>query len=37
MAVGVFKTLRTMDNVVALIDAVAPAPGKRGQYEKRAA
>ena len=35
MAAGVSKTLWTMDNIVALIDAAAPAPQKRGRYKKR--
>ena len=34
MAAGVSKTLWTMDNIVALIDAAAPAPKKRGPYKK---
>ena len=37
MAAGVSKTLWTMDNVVALIDAAAPATTKRGPYKKRGA
>jgi hypothetical protein len=35
MAAGVSETLRSMDNIVALIDAAAPAPKKRGPYKKR--
>jgi hypothetical protein len=37
MAAGVSKTLWTMDNIVALIDAAAPATTKRGPYKKRGA
>jgi hypothetical protein len=36
MASGVSKTLWTMDNIVALIDAAGPAPKPRGPYKKRA-
>ena len=36
MAAGVSKTLWTMDDIVALIDAAAPAPKPRGPYKKRA-
>jgi hypothetical protein len=36
MAAGVSKTLWTMDNIVALIDAAATAPKPRGPYKKRA-
>ena len=36
MAAGVSKTLWTMANIVALIDAAAPAPKARGPYKKRA-
>jgi len=35
MAVGVSKTLWTMDNIVALIDAAATGPTKRGSYKPR--
>ena len=34
MAAGLSKTLWTMEDVVALIDARAPAPKKRGPYRK---
>jgi IS1 family transposase len=37
MAAGVSKTLWSMDNIVALIDAAAPPPAKRGPYKKRGA
>jgi hypothetical protein len=37
MAAGVSKTLWTMDDIVALIDAAAPAPKPRGPYKKREA
>ncbi len=33
MASGVSKTLWSMDNIVALIDAAAPAPKTRGPYK----
>ncbi len=36
MAAGVFKTLWSMDDFVALIDAATPAPKPRGPYKKRA-
>ena len=35
MAAGVVDKLWDMKDVVALIDAAAPAPGKRGPYKKR--
>jgi hypothetical protein len=35
--VGTVSTLWTMDNIVALIDAAAPAPAKRGPYKKQEA
>jgi IS1 family transposase len=35
MAAGVSKTLWTLDNIVALIDAAAPKTGPRGPYKKR--
>jgi hypothetical protein len=37
MAAGVSKTLWTMNDIVALIDAAAPAPKPRGPYKKREA
>lgn len=36
MAAGVSKTLWTMANIVALIDAAAPAPKALGPYKNRA-
>jgi hypothetical protein len=36
MAAGVSKTLWTMNDIVALIDATTPAPKPRGPYKKRA-
>ena len=36
MAAGISKTLWSMDNVVALIDARAEAPKPRGSYKPRA-
>jgi IS1 family transposase len=36
MAAGVSKALWSMDNIVALIGAAAPAPAKRGPYKKAA-
>lgn len=35
MAAGVSKTLLTMDDLCAKMDAVAPKPGPRGPYKKR--
>ena len=35
MAAGVVDKLWDMKDVVALIDAAAPEPGKRGPYKKR--
>jgi IS1 family transposase len=37
MAAGVTDTLRDMEWIAGLIDAVAPKPGRRGPYRKRAA
>jgi hypothetical protein len=37
MAAGVSDTLWTMNDIVALIDAAAAAPAKRGPYPKRLA
>lgn len=36
MAAGVSKTLWSMEDVAALVDAAAPKPGRRGPYKKRA-
>lgn len=36
MAAGVSKTLWSMEDVVALIDAAAPKPGPRGPYKTKA-
>lgn len=35
MAGGVSDRLRSMDDIAALVEAAAPAPGKRGPYKKR--
>ena len=35
MAAGISKTLWTMEDIVALVDAAAPKPGRRGSYKKR--
>lgn len=35
MAAGITDKLRTMEDVVALIDADAPKPGPRGPYQKK--
>ncbi|KQZ19062.1 transposase [Mesorhizobium sp. Root552] len=35
MAAGVADKLWSMDDLVAMMDAVAPKPGKRGPYKKR--
>jgi hypothetical protein len=37
MAAGISKTLWSMEDVVALIDARAEAPKPRGHYKKRVA
>lgn len=37
MAAGVIDHLWSMEDVVGLIDARAPKPGRRGPYKKRAA
>jgi IS1 family transposase len=37
MAAGVSKSLWSMEDVVALVDAAAPKPGPRGPYKKRSA
>jgi len=37
MAAGVSNTLWSMDNICEMMDAVAPKPGPRGPYKKRAA
>jgi hypothetical protein len=37
MQAGVTDQLWSMDDVVAMIDAAAPQPGKRGPYRRRAA
>jgi IS1 family transposase len=34
MAAGVSKTLWSMEDVAAMVDAAAPKPGKRGPYKK---
>ena len=35
MAAGISKTLWNMEDIVALIDAAAPKPGRRGPYKKQ--
>jgi hypothetical protein len=35
MAAGVSKRLWDMADIVALVDAAAPKPGRRGPYKKR--
>jgi hypothetical protein len=35
MAAGISDKLWTMEDIVALIDARAPKPGKRAPYNKR--
>ena len=35
MAAGLSKTLRSMDDVCSMMDAVAPKPRPRGPYKKR--
>ena len=37
MAAGVSQTLWSMDDLVTMVDAVAPKPGPRGPYKKRVA
>jgi hypothetical protein len=37
MAAGVTDRLRSLDDVVARMEAAAPAPEKRGLYKKRVA
>lgn len=37
MAAGITHSLWSLDHVVAKIDAMAPAPAKRGHYKKREA
>ena len=37
MAAGVSDKLMVMSDLVALMDAAAPAPAKRGPYKKQAA
>ncbi len=35
MAAGISKTLWSMEDIVVLVDAAAPKPGRRGSYKKR--
>ncbi len=35
MAAGISKTLWSMEDIVELVDAIAPKPGPRGSYKKR--
>ncbi|KQT50359.1 hypothetical protein ASG52_05935 [Methylobacterium sp. Leaf456] len=35
MAAGVSDRLWSMEDIAALVEAAAPAPGKRGPYKKR--
>jgi hypothetical protein len=37
MAAGITNKLRSIEDIVALIDASKPKPGKRGPYKKREA
>ncbi len=35
MGAGISKTLWSMEDIVVLVDAAAPKPGRRGSYKKR--
>ncbi len=35
MAAGISKTLWSMEDIVVLVDAAAPKPGRRGSYKKK--